>query len=122
TQHLLHRLLDIGAYDRHVAVLCDVYREKRDTMLHALATEFHERYTWPEVRWTHPDGGLYVWLTLPLSLDTGPLSEFMAAALREEVLYVPGQFCHLTDDGAPPSSEARLSFGVAAPDKLREGI
>src|SRR5947209_9384579 len=60
TQHLLDRLLETGAYDRHVGELRHVYRTKRDAMLEALAREFA---SWPKVRWTHPDGGLYVWLT-----------------------------------------------------------
>src|SRR5262249_17047474 len=59
TQHLLHRLLETGAYDRHVARLCDVYRAKRDVLLAALQEQFHERGAGSEVRWTRPDGGLY---------------------------------------------------------------
>jgi 2-aminoadipate transaminase len=120
TQHLLDRLLATGAYDRHVAELCDVYRGKRDVTLGALAEEFRP---WPEVRWARPDGGLYVWLSFPGDVDTGPQSRLMRAALREGVLYVPGQFCYESDAGAPiPTHEARLSFGVAAPEQLREGV
>jgi 2-aminoadipate transaminase len=120
TQHLLDRLLKTGAYDRHVTALCDVYREKRDTLLDALAREFR---SWPEVRWTHPEGGLYVWLTFPPRIDTGPQGRLMHAALREGVLYVPGQFCYLNGDNSPiPTWEARLSFGVARPDQIREAV
>jgi 2-aminoadipate transaminase len=120
TQHLLDRLLATGAYDRHVAELCQVYRGKRDVMLAALAEQFRGR---PEVRWTHPDGGLYVWLTFPPGVDTGPDSPLMKAALREGVLYVPGQFCHVNGDNGPvPTHEARLSFGVAPPEQLREAV
>jgi 2-aminoadipate transaminase len=57
TQHLLSRLLETGAYDRHVATLCRVYRGKRDTLLAALQREFR---AWPAVHWTHPLGGMYV--------------------------------------------------------------
>ncbi|HEX5268928.1 MAG TPA: PLP-dependent aminotransferase family protein, partial [Gemmataceae bacterium] len=120
TQHLLDRLIDSGAYDRHVGELCRVYREKRDAVLGALAEDFR---TWPEVRWTRPEGGLYVWLTFPPDVSTGPESRLMAAALREGVLYVPGQFCYVNGDNGPvPTNEARLSFGVAPVGQLREAV
>jgi 2-aminoadipate transaminase len=120
TQHLLLRLLENGAYDRHVAELCRVYRGKRDAMLEALDAEFR---SWPEVRWTHPDGGLYVWLTFPPEVETGPGGTLMGEALREGVLYVPGQFCYVNGENGPlPTNEARLSFGVAEPGQIREGI
>ncbi len=120
TQHLLDRLLETGAYDRHVAALCRVYRDKRDALLDALTIAFD---SWPGVHWTHPAGGLYVWLTFPPSVDTGPDSRLMRAALREGVLYVPGQFCYVNGDNGPlPTHEARLSFGVAPPDQLQEAV
>jgi DNA-binding transcriptional MocR family regulator len=47
----------------------------------------------------------------------------MRAALREGVLYVPGQFCYVNgDNGINPTFEARLSFGVAPPDQIREAV
>jgi 2-aminoadipate transaminase len=120
TQHLLDRLLETGAYDRHVAELRKVYRVKCDTLLTALSEEFRE---WPEVRWTQPDGGLYVWMTFPREVETGPNSALMRAALREGVLYVPGQFCYVNGENGPlPTHEARLSFGVARPDQIREAV
>ena len=120
TQHLLDRLLDTGAYDRHVAYLCQVYRGKRDALLSALS---HEFCGWPAVRWTHPAGGLYVWLTFPPGMDTGPRSLLMQAALHEGVLYIPGQFCYVGGAGQRvPTNEARLSFGVVALEKIREGV
>jgi 2-aminoadipate transaminase len=120
TQHLLDRLLESGAYDRHVAELCRVYRHKRDTLLQALAEQFAGL---PGVRWTTPHGGLYVWLTFPAGMPTGPGSELMRAALLEGVLYVPGQFCYVNGANGPlPAGEARLSFGVAPPALLTEGV
>ncbi len=120
TQHLLHRLIDSGAYDRHVKVLREVYRAKRDALLQALQAEFA---SWPEVRWTHPEGGLYVWLAFPPSVCTGPGSPLMQAALRQGVLYVPGQFCYVNGDNGPvPACEARLSFGVVPVEQIREAV
>ncbi|MBV9122583.1 MAG: PLP-dependent aminotransferase family protein, partial [Planctomycetes bacterium] len=120
TQHLLDALVAGGAYDRHVAELRRVYRAKRDALLEALEREFR---FWPEVRWTHPEGGLYVWLTFPPEVDTGPHSSLMRLALREGVLYVPGQFCYLNGPGGPvPHHEARLSFGVVPLDQIGEAV
>src|SRR5262249_16945555 len=120
TQHLLDRLLASGAYDRHVARLCEVYRGKRDALLAALAEGFRG---WPEGRGTHPEGGRDVWPTFPPGVSTGRHSALMQAALAAGVLYVPGQFCYVNGDNGPaPDSEARLSFGVAPPGQLREGV
>lgn len=120
TQHLLVRLLDNGAYDRHVTVLREVYRRKRDALFKALTEAFGN---WPAVRWTHPSGGLYVWLTFPPEIATGPGSPLLEAALQEGVLYVPGQFCYVNEeDCVVPTNEVRLSYGVAAPDQIREAV
>jgi 2-aminoadipate transaminase len=120
TQHLLSRLLETGAYDRHVAELRKVYRAKCDTLVAALSEAFRE---WPEVHWTQPDGGLYVWMTFPCEVETGPDRGLMRAALREGVLYVPGQFCYVNGENGPlPTHEARLSFGVAPPEQIREAV
>jgi 2-aminoadipate transaminase len=88
-------------------------------MLAALEQAFAD---WPEVRWTRPAGGLYIWLTFPPDVDTGPNGPLMRAALKEGVLYVPGEYGHVDEVGTVPKSEARLTFGVAAPGELAEGV
>src|SRR4029077_4352430 len=78
SQMTINRMWDNGSYHRHVELLRNVYRSKRDAMLRALEAEF------PSVtraRWTIPHGGLYVWLTMPDGLDTHPESPMMKAAL-----------------------------------------
>ena len=120
SQHVLDRLLASGAYDRHVLHLQGVYRAKRDALLAALADEFAD---FPEVRWTKAAGGLYSWLTFPPHLDTGNAGPLVDRAVAAGVLYVPGEFGHVPDEfGGVPRNEARLSFGVAGPDQLREGV
>src|SRR5262245_23289917 len=119
-QYIIERLLKTGAYDRHVVELQAVYREKAQAVLSALTDEFRE---WPEVRWTRPAGGMYVWLTFPPSIDTGPDSPLMRACLKEGVLFIPGEFCHVRpEDGPLPACEARLCYGVVAPEQIREGV
>ena len=119
-QHLIDRLLGSGAFARHVESLRDIYRHKRDVMLDALERHFGDC---PGVRWTVPAGGLYVWLTFPDEVDTGPGGRLVPAALDAGVLYVPGEFGHVPDGaGRVPRTEARLSFGVADPARIAEGV
>ncbi len=118
-QHVLDRLIGSGAFHRHVRHLCDVYRAKRDALLAALADEFPPAQS--PVRWTHPEGGLYVWLRCPAEMSTGPESRFMRAAMAQGVLYVPGAFCYVpAESGRVPDHEARLCFATASPEALRE--
>jgi 2-aminoadipate transaminase len=112
-------LIASGAYARHLEGLRGVYRKKRDFMLAALRDEFGD---FPAASWTVPAGGLYVWLTLD-GIDTGPNGPLVAAALDAGVLYVPGEFGHVPDDeGAVPTNEIRLCFGVATAAEIPEGI
>ena len=118
-QHIISRLLASGAYARHVEKLRGVYRVKRDAMLAALSVEFADK---PEVTWTIPAGGLYVWTTFR-GISTGPDGEFVKRCLEEGVLYVPGEFGHVPDEhGHMPTDETRLSFGVSSPEQIAEGI
>ena len=92
-----------------------VYRERRDVMLDALA-----RYFPPEVTWTKPKGGLFLWVTLPMGADAEKLFE---AAVREHVAFVPGDcFYAPNGHGDEGRRHMRLNFSAAAPDQIREGI
>jgi 2-aminoadipate transaminase len=119
SQHVLYRLMHTGAYARHVHYLRGVYRQKRDAMTAALEEEFG---SWPGVSWTRPRGGMFVWLTLPDEIATSPDSPFLKAALQEGVLYIPGEFGHVSEERDVPRNEARLSFGDATPEQIREGV
>ena len=118
-QHILDRLLAGDAYSGQVERLRNAYRSKRNTLLSALTMEFPRAIS--PIRWTIPEGGLYVWLRCPPEIETGPGSRFMAACLREGVLYVPGAFCYVKGD-VVPNTEARLCYGVASHDELREAV
>jgi 2-aminoadipate transaminase len=131
TQYLLDDLLETGAYERHVAMLCDVYRRKRDALLTALADEFagprgptgHQNGRSRGISWTKPEGGMYVWMTFPPHVRTGPGSPLMEAALKNGMLYVPGQFCYVNGSNGPvPDNEARLSYGVAPLGQIAEAV
>jgi 2-aminoadipate transaminase len=119
-QHIAYRLLTNGAFDRHVIELRTAYKAKRDAMLEALNVAFRE---WPAVQWITPSGGMYCWLRFPDSVPTGPGSPLMEESLREGVMYVPGQFCHVPDaSGRLPTNEIRLCYGVATVEQIKEGV
>ena len=101
-------------------VLCQSYRKKRDSILKALERHMPKQ---SGISWTHPHGGLYVWLTLPKEIDTSRDSRMFQRCVAEGVLYVPGNYCFVPDEhGEVPTNHLRLSFGQVAPDKIEPGI
>jgi len=118
-QHVIDRMMERGDYGRHVAELVKVYKHKRDLMGAALERQFGDL---EGTRWTWPGGGLYFWLTLPEGVDAGPASELVRAAVREGVLYIPGEFGHVAVEGRIPTNEVRLSFGVVEGEDIPEAI
>ncbi len=90
----------------------ELYRERRDAMLGALTTLMPDGTTW-----TRPEGGFYVWVTLPHGLDAGAM---LPRAVGARVAYVPGTAFY-ADDTAGRSS-LRLSYCFPEPDRIREGV
>ena len=73
--------------------------------------------------WITPAGGMYCWLRFPDHVPTGPGSPLMEDSLREGVMYVPGEFCHVPDaTGRLPTNEIRLCYGVATVAQIKEGV
>lgn len=118
--HLISRAMSSGAYDKHVAVLHRAYAAKIQATLDALT----EHFAGVEgVSWTQPTGGLYVWLTLPESVDTSRPGPLFGQAIKQGVLFVPGLYCYPKDPTRQaPTNTIRLAVGVPNPDQIREGI
>jgi len=96
----------------HLNTIRDAYRAKRDTMLAAL-----DEFMPETVSYTRPEGGMFIWLTLPENIDSRQLLE---QALHDaKVAFVPGQafFCDHTG-----RNTARLSFATEKADRIRDGI
>jgi len=119
SQHIIYNVLRSGRFDRHVARLRDSYREKLTAMLEAA-----DEYMSPldGVRWARPTGGLYVWLAVPESLDTGPDGPLFDQALAEGMIYVPGAYCYPAEGAPAAKNLIRLSFGVQTPENIRRGM
>jgi 2-aminoadipate transaminase len=117
-QHLLARALATGAYDRHVAGVQKNYARKARVMRQAMAEHFPAN-----VEIWAAGGGLYFWARLPAGMATGMKSKVFQTALKNDVLYVPGELCYADDPSrAKPDHEMRLSFGGASEANIRAGI
>jgi DNA-binding transcriptional MocR family regulator len=88
------------------------YRARRDAMLAALADGMP-----PGVTWTRPDGGMFIWLTLPEAIDAARLLPRAIAEAR--IAFVPGRAFHCDGSGA---NTLRLNFSLADEAQIQEGI
>ena len=111
-QRVVARFLERGYMPAHLARIREMYRAKRDVILSALKETMP-----PHIRWTEPEGGLFIWLTGPESLDTDAL---FAKASEAGVIFIPGSKFYPT--GAERRNEMRLNFSYASPDDIREGV
>jgi 2-aminoadipate transaminase len=82
TQFVAYEVARDGFLDKHVKLIRQVYCERRDVMLQALKEFFP-----PAVTWTHPQGGLFLWVTLPEGLD---MQAIFKSAIEQNVAFVPG--------------------------------
>jgi len=88
----------------------EMYRERRDAMVGALAEHL------PEASWNVPDGGFYTWVRLPDGLDA---KDMLPRAVTARVAYVPGTAFYYDGAGA---DHMRLSFCYPTPERIREGV
>ncbi|HZO35576.1 MAG TPA: PLP-dependent aminotransferase family protein [Solirubrobacteraceae bacterium] len=96
----------------YVDELRELYRVRRDAMLEALEQHFPA-----EATWTRPQGGMFVWATLPDYIDT---TDLLARALEERnVAFVPGRAAYVDGRGG---SSMRLNFSGSSEDDIREGV
>lgn len=111
TQMVIYEAARDGFIEDHVKLIRATYKERRDAMLAALRDFFP-----PEVSWTHPHGGLFLWVTMPPGVDS---SRLLDLALRQNVAFVPGDPFFPNGDAG---SHMRLNFSNAQPEQIREGI
>src|SRR5215207_286584 len=111
SQLMVQAYFEESRWRDYVESLTEVYRARRDTMLDALADHFPAA-----AEWTHPSGGLFIWVTLPDFIDT---TDLLARALRDNVAFVPGEAAFLDGRGR---SAMRLNFSGSGEDSIREGV
>ena len=110
-QYMACEFLTSGALDANLVNTIAEYKRRRDLMLGLL-----EKYMPEGTSWTHPDGGLFLWLTLPESIDTVALYD---EALAAGVAYVAGSFFY--PDGSHRNT-MRLNFSFIEESKMEPGI
>ena len=111
TQYFVVEYFAEGRWRDYINDLIEIYRVRRDAMLDAL-----DRHFPAEASWTRPEGGLFVWATLPEYIDT---TDLLARALRDDVAFVPGAAAYVDGRGG---SSMRLNFSGSDESEIREGI
>jgi 2-aminoadipate transaminase len=110
-QAMIYQAVCDGLLERHVPYLRNTYRQRRDAMLAAF-----EQHVPVEVSWVVPEGGMFIWLTLPPYADT---MEMLKLALEHDVAFVPGLPFYANGGG---SNTMRLNFSHASRDDITAGI
>jgi len=100
-----------GFLDKHVQKIIEVYRERRDVMLDAL-----EEHMPKGVSWTRPQGGLFLWVSVPEHINT---ANMMIEAVQEKVAFVPGESFFPCGGG---QNTMRMNFSYSNPQLINEGI
>jgi len=111
SQLAVSRYLETQPWQQQIKVYQELYRERRDALLDALAELMPAGTTW-----TKPTGGFYVWMTLPAGLNAKAM---LPRAITGRVAYVPGTAFYADGSGAP---SLRLSYCYPPPSRIREGV
>ncbi|MBN2432176.1 MAG: PLP-dependent aminotransferase family protein [Acidobacteria bacterium] len=112
TQRVAARFIEAGHMRRHIDWIIDLYRPRRDAMLNALADCMPDGVTW-----TQPEGGMFVWVTLPPEINADDLFE---RAIQHKVAFIPGSKFYPA--GIVRTNELRLNFSYSDEKLIREGV
>ncbi len=110
-QMLAYEVAREGYLDSHIEIIRNIYRERRDVMLAAM-----EQHMPPGARWNKPEGGMFLWCTLPDGVSSSVLLQH---CLKNKVAFVPGDSFFPCEGG---ENTMRLNFSNAKPEMIREGI
>jgi 2-aminoadipate transaminase len=111
TQMVVHEVIKDGFLDRHIPSIRSLYGNQCQAMLSALEEHFPAGVTW-----TKPEGGMFIWVTLPKHIDAMKLLD---EAIASKVAFVPGAPFYAN---TPETHTLRLSFVTVPPERIREGI
>ena len=111
SQMLISEFITKSDYDGHIEYCRDVYREKRDRMLAGIKANFD-----PRVKYTVPEGGLFIWCTMPEGYSG---KELCSKAIEAKVACVPGSAFDPSEDPMNPSF--RLNFSMPTLEQIDEG-
>ncbi|MBI9106380.1 MAG: PLP-dependent aminotransferase family protein [Spirochaetales bacterium] len=112
TQRVTARFIGEGLMHPHIERIIELYRPKRDAMLETLSLLMP-----PGISWTEPEGGMFIWLTLPEEINTDRMFDL---AIGEKVAFIPGS--QFYPAGKKRYNEIRLNFSYPGIAEIREGI
>ena len=113
TQLIAAEVLNAGLLDGHLPMVRKIYKRQAEAMLAALEEFMPKR---ADISWTKPAGGMFIWVTLPETIDT---AELMKKAVANNVAFVPGAVFYGVN---PQKNKLRLSFVTVPTEKIRTGI
>jgi 2-aminoadipate transaminase len=111
TQMVVHEVIKDGFLDQHIPTIRALYGNQCQVMLDAMAEHFPASATW-----TKPEGGMFIWVTLPKHINA---MELLDEAIKEKVAFVPGSPFYANE---PETNTLRLSFVTVPPERIRQGI
>jgi len=111
TQYIAYEVANSPWMKSHINLIRETYKERRDVMLRALKEFMPEGVTW-----TRPKGGLFLWVSVPESINT---SEIFNKAVEQKVAFVPGTPFYPLGGG---ENAMRLNFSACKPEIIQEGI
>jgi 2-aminoadipate transaminase len=111
TQMVVHEVIKDGFLDQHIPKIRTLYGNQCQAMLTAM-TEFFPA----SVEWTKPEGGMFIWVTLPKHINA---MQLLDEAIAQKVAFVPGSPFYANE---PETNTLRLSFVTVPPERIRTGI
>lgn len=111
SQRIVHETIKDGFLDTHIPTIRDLYGRQCRYMLDALQRHFPA-----EAQWTQPEGGMFIWVTLPKGVDT---TRLLAKSIEQNVAFVPGAPFFAND---PQANTLRLSFVTVPAEKIEAGM
>ena len=111
TQMVVHEVIKDGFLEQHIPKIRTLYGNQCQVMLDAMAEYFPANVTW-----TKPEGGMFIWVTLPKHIDAMKLLD---EAIAQKVAFVPGSPFYANE---PETNTLRLSFVTVPPERIRAGI
>lgn len=111
TQMVVHEVIKDGFLEQHIPQIRTLYGNQCQVMLDAMAQYFPAG-----VEWTKPEGGMFIWVTLPKHIDAMKLLD---EAIAQKVAFVPGSPFYANE---PETNTLRLSFVTVPPERIRAGI
>jgi 2-aminoadipate transaminase len=108
---VVYEVIKDGFLGEHIPTIRSFYSGQCDVMLNAMTKHFPEGVTW-----TRPEGGMFIWVTLPKHIDS---KQLLDEAIAQNVAFVPGGPFYANN---PATNTLRLSFVTVSPERINEGI